>query len=88
MGRLVRILHGMSGEISLFGDVLILGDRTSAYCVVRESELSRGGISERKLKQNAELIFISNPGLVQPPELFLTRQKTLPGGVAPTTGSF
>ena len=45
--EVVRILRGMAGELSLFGDVLILGDSTSAYCVDRESELSWRDLREK-----------------------------------------
>ena len=45
--EVVRILRGMSGELSLFGDVLILGDSTSAYCVDRRSELGRRDLREK-----------------------------------------
>ena len=37
-----RTLRGIAGELSLFGDVLVLGDSTSAYCVDGKCELSRG----------------------------------------------
>ena len=45
--EVVRILRGMAGELSLFGDVLIVGDSTSAYCVGREKELSWRDITFR-----------------------------------------
>ena len=47
--EVVRILRGIAGELSLSGDVLVLGDSTSAYCVDRMSELTwnelRGNLS-------------------------------------------
>ena len=64
--EVVRILRGMAGELSLFGDVLILGDSTSAYCVDRENELSRMYHRE-KAKEGRGINFISNPGLGRHP---------------------
>ena len=49
--EVVRILRGMAGELSLFGDVLIIGDSTSAYCFDRKGEMSWGDI--RAKAQNA-----------------------------------
>ena len=46
--EVVRILRGMAGELSLFGDVLIVGDSTSAYCVGREKKLAR---SQREIQR-------------------------------------
>ena len=45
--EVVRILRGMADDLSLFGDVLILGDSTSAYCVDREKEMSRRELRDK-----------------------------------------
>ena len=56
--EVVRILRGMAGEISLFGDVLILDDSASAYCVDSEKELSWRDLRE-KAKEECGINFYS-----------------------------
>ena len=84
---MVRILRGIAGALSLSGDVLILGDSTSAYCVDREQELSWRDLRDKaKEARGVNFFFESWSGAT--PAIFLTRRKTPPGGVARTTGWF
>ena len=57
----VRILRGIAVGVSLYGEVLALGDIASAYCVDREGELSRGGVLE-KAANDCGVNFFPNPG--------------------------
>ena len=45
--EVVRILRSISGELSLSGGVLVLGDSTSAYCVDRMEEVSWSDLMAR-----------------------------------------
>ena len=45
--EVVRILRSITGALSLSGDVLVLGDSTSAYCVDREKEVTWGDLRAR-----------------------------------------
>ena len=45
--EVVRILRSIAGELSLSGDVLVLGDSTSAYCVDRKNEVSWSDLRAR-----------------------------------------
>ena len=65
--EVVRILRGIAGALSLSGDVLILGDSTSAYCVDREQELSWRDLRDKAKDARGVNFFFSNPGLGRPP---------------------
>ena len=43
----MRILRGITEELSLRGDVHVVGDSTSAYCVDRQREFSRPDLREK-----------------------------------------
>ena len=43
----MRILRGITDALGLRGDVLVIGDSTSAYCVDRERELSWFDLREK-----------------------------------------
>ena len=84
--EVLRTLRGIAGEISLFGAVLVIGDRTPAYCVDHKwgltwQELRRELGDER----GAGFHFEAFPG-ASPPAFFRTRHKILPVGGVPTTG--
>ena len=84
---MARILRGIAGVLSLSGDVLILGDSTSAYCVDREQELSWRDLRD-KVKDECGVNFFFESWSGATPVIFLTRRITLPGGVVITTGWF
>ena len=63
--EVVRIMRGITGELSLFGDVLILGDSTSAHCVGRAKE-PRWRDPRDKDKEERGVNF-PNPGTGRPP---------------------
>ena len=61
--EVVRILRSITGELSLFGDVLILGDSTSAYCVYRKNELNwRDPREKEKCERGVNFYFESWSG--------------------------
>ena len=60
--EVVRIMRGITGELSLFGDLLIIVDSTSAYCVGRAEELRWRDIRD-KAKEERGVNFFLNPGL-------------------------
>ena len=48
MGKdVLRTLRGISGDLSLFGDVLVLGDSTSVYFIDRQWELTWKELMEK-----------------------------------------
>ena len=84
--EVVRILRSISGELSLSGDVLVLGDSTSAYCVDRENEVSWPDLRARSSEACAGVNFYFESWSVATPRAFLSRQLMLLGGVVPMTG--
>ena len=70
--EVVRILRGMADDLSLFGDVLILGDSTSAYCGDREKETSWRELRD-KAHNECGVNFISESWPGATPRAFLNQ---------------
>ena len=53
----VRILRGITGELSIFGDVLIVGDITSGYCIDRAIEPRRRDLRDKAKEERGVIFF-------------------------------
>ena len=79
--EVVRILRGMADDLSLFGDVLILGDSTSAYCVDREKEMSWRELRDQAHNECGVNFFSESWSGETPPRFAKPGGKRFPAGL-------
>ena len=71
--EVVRILRGITDELGIRGNVLVIGDSTSAYCVDRERELSWSDLREKARSACGGVNFYFESWSGATPRSFLTQ---------------